>query len=126
PQSLRHPSINCGPAARWIAPSTPPPPSSVVLAAFTIASTSSLVMSPRTTATLLSRAVTARDDQSTRRRRISAYNEIGRASDLDGPAKVPGGPASIDIRPSAAEAEFVLRRNVVSSLQDERREPGVR
>src|SRR5262249_6821555 len=34
-----------GPAARWMAPSTPPPPSSVGLAALTMASTSSVVMS---------------------------------------------------------------------------------
>jgi hypothetical protein len=35
-----------GPAARWIAPSTPPPPASAEFAALTIASTSSVVMSP--------------------------------------------------------------------------------
>src|SRR3954469_11170539 len=34
-----------GPAARWIAPSTPPPPRSDVLAALTMASTPSVVMS---------------------------------------------------------------------------------
>ena len=34
-----------GPAARWIAPSTPPPPSRVVFAALTTASTLSVVMS---------------------------------------------------------------------------------
>jgi hypothetical protein len=39
-----------GPAARWIAPSTPPPPSRLEFAALTIASTSSFVMSPRTIA----------------------------------------------------------------------------
>src|SRR6476659_9529409 len=39
---------NSGPAARWIAPSTPPPPSSDELAALTIASTSCCVMSPAT------------------------------------------------------------------------------
>ncbi len=39
PPSARHSSSNSGPAARWIAPSTPPPPSSDVLAALTIAST---------------------------------------------------------------------------------------
>src|SRR6266513_2114896 len=47
PPMVRHSTTSSGPAARWIAPSTPPPPSSVVFAAFTIASTSSLVMSPR-------------------------------------------------------------------------------
>ena len=41
-----HSSSNAGPAARWIAPSTPPPPSSVSLAALTIASTARVVMSP--------------------------------------------------------------------------------
>src|SRR5690625_1598747 len=40
-----------GPAARWIAPSTPPPPARVALAALTIASTSSVVMSPVTIST---------------------------------------------------------------------------
>src|SRR5437660_2268630 len=48
PPRVRHSASSSGPAARWIAPSTPPPPSSVLLASFTIASTSSLVMSPRT------------------------------------------------------------------------------
>src|SRR5215470_16647683 len=47
PRSRRHSSSSCGPAARWIAPSTPPPPSSDEFAALTIASASaSLVMSP--------------------------------------------------------------------------------
>jgi hypothetical protein len=36
-----------GPAARWIAPSTPPPPSNDEFAALTIASTASVVMSAR-------------------------------------------------------------------------------
>ena len=49
PPSARHSSSRPGPAARWIAPSTPPPPRSEALAAFTIASTSSRVMSPCTT-----------------------------------------------------------------------------
>src|SRR2546421_6460385 len=40
---------NSGPAARWIAPSTPPPPERALLAAFTITSTASFVMSPSTT-----------------------------------------------------------------------------
>ena len=38
-----------GPAARWMAPSTPPPPAKRLFAALTIASTSSAVMSPSTT-----------------------------------------------------------------------------
>ena len=38
-----------GPAARWMAPSTPTPPSRLALAALTMASTSSVVMSARTT-----------------------------------------------------------------------------
>jgi hypothetical protein len=38
--------IAAGPAASWIAPSTPPPPSKERLAALTITSTFSLVMSP--------------------------------------------------------------------------------
>ena len=36
-----------GPAARWMAPSTPPPPRSRSFAAFAMASTRSAVMSPR-------------------------------------------------------------------------------
>src|SRR5206468_2666957 len=43
--SVRHSASSSGPAARWIAPSTPPPPRSDVLAALTMASTSSVVMS---------------------------------------------------------------------------------
>src|SRR4051812_39661404 len=47
PPSDRHSSSSSGPAARWIAPSTPPPPSRLELAALTIASASaSVVMSP--------------------------------------------------------------------------------
>src|SRR5438445_1795900 len=48
PPSARHSSSSAGPAARWIAPSTPPPPNSVVLAALTMASTAWVVMSPCT------------------------------------------------------------------------------
>src|SRR5438034_10910639 len=60
PPSVRHSASSSGPAARWIAPSTPPPPSSVVFAAFTIASTSSLVMSPRTISILVADFFTSR------------------------------------------------------------------
>src|SRR3984957_4092027 len=45
PWSVRHSTSKSGPAARWIAPSTPPPPSRVLLAALTMASTASVVMS---------------------------------------------------------------------------------
>src|SRR5262245_8507459 len=45
---MRHSATSSGPAARWIAPSTPPPPSSEVFAALTIASQSSVVMSATT------------------------------------------------------------------------------
>src|SRR5262249_38909577 len=45
PRSVRHSASKSGPAARWIAPSTPPPPSSVRFAALTMASTPSVVMS---------------------------------------------------------------------------------
>src|SRR4030088_1647853 len=45
PPSVRHSASSSGPAARWIAPSTPPPPKSDVLAALTMASTPSVVMS---------------------------------------------------------------------------------
>src|SRR3954462_790493 len=45
PLSVRHSASNPGPAARWIAPSTPPPPRSDVLAALTMASTPSVVTS---------------------------------------------------------------------------------
>ena len=48
PPSGAQAARSSGPAARWIAPSTPPPPSSDELAAFTTASTRSLVMSPWT------------------------------------------------------------------------------
>src|SRR5436190_9407994 len=47
PPRRRHSSSRPGPAARWMAPSTPPPPSSEALAALTMASTRSDVMSPR-------------------------------------------------------------------------------
>src|SRR5574339_1097993 len=47
PPSVRHSASSPGPAARWIAPSTPPPPRSDGLAALTMASTASVVMSPR-------------------------------------------------------------------------------
>src|SRR5262249_6539718 len=50
PQPAASPS-SPGPAARWMAPSTPPPPSSDSFAALTRASTSSWVMSPSTTRT---------------------------------------------------------------------------
>src|SRR5215208_3478346 len=47
PPSGRHSASSSGPAARWIAPSTPPPPSRLSFAALTIASASeSVVMSP--------------------------------------------------------------------------------
>src|SRR4051794_30381406 len=47
PPSERHSSSSSGPAARWIAPSTPPPPRRLEFAALTIASASpSVVMSP--------------------------------------------------------------------------------
>jgi len=47
PPSKRHSWTRSGPAARWIAPSTPPPPSSEEFAALTIASTSRVVISAR-------------------------------------------------------------------------------
>src|SRR5512144_3197619 len=47
PPRVRHSASSSGPAARWIAPSTPPPPSSELLAALTMASTASVVMSVR-------------------------------------------------------------------------------
>ena len=49
PPSVRHSARSFGPAARWIAPSTPPPPRSDVFAALTIASTASVVMSATVT-----------------------------------------------------------------------------
>src|SRR5689334_22530438 len=42
---MRHSATRSGPAARWIAPSTPPPPRSDVFAALTMASTPRVVMS---------------------------------------------------------------------------------
>src|SRR5262245_32470644 len=49
PFRVRHSASSSGPAARWIAPSTPPPPSSELLAALTIASVRWRVMSPCST-----------------------------------------------------------------------------
>src|SRR5882672_1377801 len=49
PPSVRHSARSSGPAARWMAPSTPPPPNRLSLAALTMASTSRRVMSPSTT-----------------------------------------------------------------------------
>src|SRR5437870_2690443 len=46
---VRHSSTSAGPAARWMAPSTPPPPARLLLAAVTMASTVWRVMSPSTT-----------------------------------------------------------------------------
>src|SRR5687768_16270132 len=43
----RHSASSSGPAARWIAPSTPPPPSNDSLAALTMASTSRVTMLAR-------------------------------------------------------------------------------
>jgi hypothetical protein len=48
---VRHSASSSGPAARWIAPSTPPPPSNERFAAFTTASISCAVMSPNTSVT---------------------------------------------------------------------------
>src|SRR5208282_6752861 len=48
PPSLRHSANSWGPAARWMAPSTPPPPRRETLAALTIASTRRVVISSRT------------------------------------------------------------------------------
>src|SRR5512142_1838211 len=45
PPSVRPSSRSSGPAARWIAPSTPPPPRRDVFAALTIASTVRVVIS---------------------------------------------------------------------------------
>src|SRR5437868_14249955 len=48
PPTARHSANSAGPAARWMAPSTPPPPSRLEFAALTIASAAtSVVMSPR-------------------------------------------------------------------------------
>lgn len=63
-EGCRTPCISPGPAARWIAPSTPPPPSSEVLAALTMASTASVVMSAwmaRTKAGILEKLMPAKD-----------------------------------------------------------------
>jgi len=47
PLSVWHSASKEGPAAEWMAPSTPPPPSREVLAALTMASTARVVMSVR-------------------------------------------------------------------------------
>src|SRR5690349_7114132 len=47
PRSVLHSLSRPGPAARWMAPSTPPPPRRELFAALTIAPTSSCVISPR-------------------------------------------------------------------------------
>ena len=44
----RNAAMSSGPAARWMAPSTPPPPMSMELAALAMASVSERVMSPCT------------------------------------------------------------------------------
>ena len=46
PLSLAHSCLRPGPAAAWIAPSTPPPPRSEVLAALTMAPVERAVMEP--------------------------------------------------------------------------------
>ena len=55
-RTRRHASRSFGPAARWIAPSTPPSPSIVWLAALTMASTSCVVRSPRTSSIVVATA----------------------------------------------------------------------
>src|SRR5208283_191434 len=45
PPRVRHSANRSGPAARWMAPSTPPPPRRELLAALTMASTRRVVMS---------------------------------------------------------------------------------
>src|SRR5262245_57670788 len=52
PPMRRQAAISSGPAARWMAPSTPPPPRRPLFAALTIASTSSVVMSVWITSTI--------------------------------------------------------------------------
>src|SRR4249919_3881837 len=47
--AARAAGASCGPAARWIAPSTPPPPDRPPFAALAMASRSSVVMSATTT-----------------------------------------------------------------------------
>lgn len=48
PFRVRHSASSSGPAARWMAPSTPPPPSRLSLAALTMTSTFMVVISFRT------------------------------------------------------------------------------
>jgi hypothetical protein len=52
PPSARQARSRPGPAARWMAPSTPPPPSKLLLAALTMASTDRVVMSASSTSRL--------------------------------------------------------------------------
>jgi hypothetical protein len=54
--------MSWGPAARWIAPSTPPPPRSAPFAALTMASVSSVVMSAVTISIIELRCPFVRDD----------------------------------------------------------------
>src|SRR3954452_5359300 len=62
PPSVRQASSSSGPAARWIAPSTPPPPSRLEFAALTITSApASVVMSPRCRVMAPTRNSVARD-----------------------------------------------------------------
>src|SRR6266702_322454 len=77
PLSARHSSSSAGPAARWIAPSTPPPPSSVVLAAFTMASTACAVMSPWT-ASILAGPIKAKYPGRETRAAAGAYARLAR------------------------------------------------
>src|SRR2546427_3850030 len=58
---MRHSATSSGPAARWIAPSTPPPPSSDEFAALTMASTESVVMSAWTARSLAGTGDTGTD-----------------------------------------------------------------
>src|SRR5690606_21687209 len=96
PPSLRHSSSRPGPAARWIAPSTPPPPSRVELAALTMASMSSVVMSACRAVSLV---VIAR----------STGGDVSAFGDLCGDGLAEGGGAAVatDIR---RQDRFVARR----------------
>src|SRR5918911_4740531 len=88
---MRHSITSSGPAARWIAPSTPPPPSSEVLAALTIASTSWRVMSPRT---MLSRSAACIGNRLAQKR-----STLGRPMERDTADLFAAGLAPLDLPP---------------------------
>src|SRR5262249_417159 len=78
-----HSARSSGPAARWIAPSTPPPPSSDSFAALTMASTSSVVMSATRISTSVAPMVAVSSGDAMSRPAGTALETRGRLGRLD-------------------------------------------